>query len=431
MAIHSFCDGFKRRDFIKVGVAGGIGLNLASYLRMAHAGEVAQAKGKAAIFVNLAGGPSHMDMFDLKPDAPAEYRGEFNPIKTNVPGVEICEHFPKLAQCADKFTVLRGVSHSIAAHALGTDYMNTGNRPLASLSFPGYGAVVTKELATPKNLPSFVAIPNTPQRAGYLGVQYAPLQTNASPTPGKAFSVRGISLPGGLTLSEVERRQKLLGDLDTVFKGFESNNNLVEGLDEFSRQAHDIITSPKAREAFDISREPSSIAKQFGESQFGLSCLLATRLVESGVRFVTVNIGGWDTHANNFQSLKSTKLPMLDEGLAALFNSLSEKGLLDTTSVFVTGEFGRTPKINPNAGRDHWPRAMFCLLAGGGMKMGQVIGASDANGMGPAHDAISPDMVAASFYQSLGIDFRKEYRTGTGRPVMIVREGKLIPELFS
>lgn len=431
MAANWFCDGVRRRDFLKVGVLGGVGLTLPSYLRLLQASEVKPNRAKSAIFVYLGGGPSHLDMFDLKPEAPEEFRGEFKPIKTNVPGVEICEHLPKLAQCADKYAVLRGVSHTIAAHDLGTQYLNTGNRPLPSLQFPGFGAVVSKELQSPSDLPGFVAIPNTPQRAGYLGVQYAPLATNASPTPGRPFSVRGISLARGLTVTEVEKRQKLLRDLDTAFRGFESNDELVRGLDEFGQQAHDIIGSPRAREAFDISKEDKSTADKFGSHAFGQSCLLACRLVEAGVRFITVTLGGWDTHNNNFPQLKGGKLATLDDGLSALFNTLAERGLMESTSVMVTGEFGRTPKINQRAGRDHWPRAMFVLMAGGGVRGGQVIGASDDKGMGPAAEPITPDQVAASFYQTLGIDYTKEYHTPTGRPVMIVREGSLIPQLFS
>jgi hypothetical protein len=430
MSSHQFCDGLRRRDFLKAGAIGGLGLSLASYLRMAKAGEIAPAKSRSAIYIYLGGGPSHIDTFDLKPDAPTEYRGEFKPIKTNVAGMEISEHMPKLAKCADKFAILRGVSHSIAAHNLGTDYMNTGNRPLPSLDYPSYGAVVSKELPPAAGLPSFVAIPNTAQRTGYLGVQYAALETNAAPQPGRPFSVRGITLGRGLTVSEVEKRQRLLADLDTAFKGYEKSSNLLEGLDEFSRQAHDIITSPKARAAFDVSQEKPATVERFGSHALGQSCLLACRLVEAGVRFATVTFNGWDTHGDNFRALKNKQLPQLDEGLAALFATLAERGLLESTSVFVTGEFGRTPKVNPRAGRDHWPRAMFVLLAGGGMKTGQVIGASDDKAMGPSGEGITPDQVAASFYHSLGINHTKENRTPTGRPVMLVRNGSLVKGLF-
>jgi hypothetical protein len=442
MPSNRYCDGITRRDFLSVGALGWAGLSLAGYLRLAAAGEIRQAKANAAIFINLGGGPSHMDTFDLKPDAPAEYRGEFRPVATKAPGVQICEHLPRLAGCADKFAVLRGVSHSIAEHALGTKYLTTGNRPLPSLEYPGYGAVVGRELGGQPDLPPFVAIPNTPQKAGYLGVRYAPLQTNAAPTLGKPFSVRGITLGAGLTLASLERRGRLLHEVDTAFRGFEASD-LVEGLDKFKEQAYRIISSPRARRAFDVSQEPLAVAERFGNNAFGQSCLLAGRLVEAGVRFVTVTLGGWDTHAQNFDRLKGGVagakgarpaiglLPQLDSGLAALLERLDARGLLASTTVVVTGEFGRTPKVNKNAGRDHWARAMFVLLAGGGIKGGQVVGASDAKGEGPVGEGFKPDDVAATFYHTLGIDHKKEYHTNTGRPVMIVREGKLIPQLLA
>lgn len=433
MALHFTCDGMQRRDFLKAGALGLGAFSLGSFLRMASAGQVAAAaKAKAAIFINLPGGPTHMDTFDLKPNANSEYRGEFNPIQTKVPGIEICEHLPLLASNMDKFVILRGVSHTLAAHRLGSDYVNSGNRPLPSLDFPGYGSVVTKEMSGPADLPPFVSIPNSNQRPGYLGVQYAPLHTNATPRQGESFSVRGIALGNGLTIQDVEKRQGLLGKLDTAFSGFEQNSQLLEGLDKFSQQAYSMITSPRARKAFDISEESPAYAEKFGDSGFGQSCLLATRLVESGVRFVTVSTGGWDTHTDNWGKLKSSLLPPLDAGLAGLFSGLQEKGLLDSTVVFVTGEFGRTPKINTSrGGRDHYPRCMFMLMAGGGIQGGRVIGESTENATEPLNDAIRPDDAAASFYHALGIDHTKEYHTPSGRPVMIVREGNVIDGLFA
>ncbi len=433
MANSLTCDGVRRRDFLKVGAIG-TGLTLSGYLKMASAGEIKGAKATNAIFINLTGGPSHMDTFDLKPNAAAEYRGTFNPIKTNVDGVEISEHLPKLAQCADKFAILRGVSHTLGAHELGTEYVNTGSRPIPSLEYPGYGSVVTKERPGDKDIPPFVAIPNSNQRPGFLGVQYAPLNTTAVPRVGQPFNVRGIALGNGVTVEEVERRQNLLADLDKTFAAVESNSQLLTGLDRFGEQAHAIITSKRARDAFNISKESPEFAKPFGEDPFGLSCLLATRLVESGVRFVATTLGGWDTHQDNWTRLKTNLLPKLDTGLSALFTGLEQKGLLDTTVVFVTGEFGRTPKINSRSaegGRDHYPRCMFMLMAGGGVRGGQVIGESDDNAMAPRHEAITPDDVAASFYHSLGIDHTQEYQTNTGRPITIVRDGKVIEKLFA
>jgi len=432
-----FCDGLKRRDFLRVGVLGGglmsgLGLNLADYERLAKGGEIAQKpKAKSAIYIRLGGGPTHMDTFDLKPDAPTETRGEFKPIKTNVPGVEISEQLPLLAKCADKYLILRGVSHSLAAHELGTKYMNSGNRPLPSLEFPGFGAICAKELVSPQDLPPFVAVPNTPQAGGYLGIQYGPFNTNTAPKVGQPFRVRGVTLKDNVSPQQVGRRQQLLEQVDTAFRGYESQIDLLAGLEDFSDRAYSMITSPRAREAFDVSKEPTDVIERFGSHDFGQSCLLAMRLVSSGVRFATVSNNRWDMHQDIFARLKDRSLPELDQGLSALFTTLAERGLLETTSVFVSGEFGRTPKINARGGRDHWPRAMFVLLAGGGFGGGRVLGASDDKGAVPADKAITPDDIAASFYHSLGIDHHKEYQTHTGRPVMVVREGKVMPELFA
>lgn len=433
MALHKTCDGMQRRDFLKVGALGTAGLTMSQYLRMAEAGQTREGAAKAAIFINLPGGPTHLDTFDMKPDAPKEYRGLFNPIRTNASGVEFCEHMPKLARCADKFAILRGVSHTLGAHALGQAYVNTGTKPLPSLEFPGYGSVVAKEFAAPKELPPYVAIPSTRSKAGYLGVKYAPLNTGSSPRAGQPFSVRGITLRNGLTINDVEKRQNLLKDLDGTFRGFEKNNQLLDGLDKFGQQAYEMITSKRARLAFDISKESPAFAKPYGTDSFGVSCLLATRLVGSGVPFVTLSLGGWDTHRDNFKKLETSLLPRLDTGLSALLNGLDDRGLLESTAVFVTGEFGRTPKINNRSdpgGRDHYPRCMFMLQAGGSVKGGQVVGRSDDKATLPANEGFTPDDAAASFFHNLGIDHTKEYHTSTGRPIMIVREGTVIKPLF-
>jgi hypothetical protein len=432
MSTHITCDGVARRDFLRIGALTGLGLSLSDYLALGSQASVGSAKGRAAIFVRLGGGPSHMDTFDLKPDAPETHRGEFKPIKTNADGVMISEHLPKLAKCADKFAILRGVSHTLAAHELGTRYMNTGNRPLPSLNYPHYGAVVSKELRGTEYLPSFVAVPNLGENAtGFLGVEYGPFETGGAPTPGKALEVRGLALKNGVTLEDVDRRQNLVQRYDNAFGQFGSEDKLLAGMDQFGQKAYAMMRSTKAREAFDVSKEPDSITSLFGKDTFSQSCLLATRLIESGVRFTSVSLGGWDTHSDNFNALKNRNLPTLDAGLSGLFNALAAKGLLETTAVFVTGEFGRTPKVNQRGGRDHYPRAMFCLLAGGGIQGGQVVGESDAKGEGPKDRAITPDDVAATFYRALGIDTRKEYHTPTGRPIMIVRNGTPLKELVS
>jgi hypothetical protein len=432
MAGHTTCDGWRRRDFLQAGVIGTGALSLSNYLGWASAGAVRETKAQRAIFINLAGGPSHLDTFDLKPESPDEYRGEFSPIDTTVSGLRISEHLPKIAQVAQHFALLRGITHTLAAHELGSQYVNTGNRPIPSLEFPGYGAVVTKELGGPAELPPFVSIPNSAQKPGYLGVKYAPLNTGSTPKPGQPYSVRGISLQNGVKVEEVERRKNLLADLDTAFQSIESQTPLLDGLDRFADQAYSLITSPRARQAFDVSQESPSFAEPFGTTPFGQSCLLASRLVEAGVRFVTVSFGGWDTHKDNWNTLKNKQLPALDAGLSGLLAGLHQKGLLESTLVFVTGEFGRTPKINrERVGRDHYARAMFMLLAGGGVKGGHVFGATDDKGLGPVGDGHSPDDVAATFYTALGIDPKQEYHTSTGRPVMIVRDGEPISELLA
>jgi|TARA_B110000495_G_C23004933_1_gene593546 hypothetical protein len=435
MGFHRQCDGVTRRDAIKVGVLGSAtGLTMGNFLRMADAGQInPKADSKAAIFIELPGGPSHMDTFDLKPNAPSEFRGKFNPIKTNASGVEICEHLPKLAQCADKFAILRGVSHSLGAHPLGQQFVFTGNRPNPSLDYPGYGSVVAKEIKSDDDLPAYVSIPKVKQGPGHLGVKYASLQTNATPKFGLPFSVRGITLGNGVTMDEMQRRSSLLKDLDRTFDTIKDRDDLLSGLDKFSQKAFSMITSNRARDAFDLSKEAPNYTKLFGEDDFSQSCMLASRLVESGVKFVTVSLGGWDTHSDNFTKLQNNLLPKLDAGLSGLFNGLAAKGLLDSTTVFVSGEFGRTPKINSrtaDGGRDHYPRCMFMLMGGGPINGGQVIGESDATAAGPKHEGINPEDAAASFFRTLGINHRKEYDTSIGRPISIVRDGNVIPGLI-
>ena len=432
MATHKYCDGVNRRDFLKVGALAGAGLTLPGYMAMAKDGQLDGAKAKSAIFVRLSGGPSHMDTFDLKPNAPETHRGEFKEIKTNVPGMRFCEHLPGLAKVADKFSILRGVSHTLAAHKLGSLYLQTGNRPLPSLQYPAYGAVVSKELQNDPAIPPFVAIPKGGSNpTGFLGVENGPFELGTTPKAGQPVNVRGLT---GINVDDVNRRQDMLKKYDNAFGDFAEADGLLSGMDEFSQRAYEMMRSPKTRNAFDLSRESMAISTQFGEDDFSQSCLLASRLVESGVRFVTVTLGGWDTHRDNFNTLKNKNLPKLDAGLAGLYTALEAKGLLESTTVFVTGEFGRTPLVktrNGTPGRDHYPRAMFCLLAGGGIQGGQVVGESDTKGEGPKDRLISPDDVAATFYHTLGIDHTKEFHTPSGRPVMIVRNGKPIQELLS
>lgn len=431
-----YCDGIRRRDFLKAGTLGYLGLNLPTYLQHAEAA-AAQGKSadKSAILIYLSGGQTHMDTWDLKPDAPDGIRGEFKPIHTNEAGIDISEHLPKMAQNADKYAILRSVTHNLAAHAPGQMFLRTGNRPLPSLQYPGYGSVVTKEYAAAPGVPPYVSLPITStnggaETAGYLGVAHNPFTVNGDPSS-DTFNVRALALPQGLTLQRIESRRGLLQGLDTAFRQVEVKSQDLAGMDKFYQQAYEILSSPKAREAFEISREDVATRDKYGRNSFGQACLLARRLIEAGVRFVSIEYGGWDTHRNNFITLKDDKLPKLDQGLSSLLGELSDRSLLGKTAVMMTGEFGRTPKINGNAGRDHWSRAMSIVLAGGGIKGGQVIGQTNPNGEEPAGDPLKPEDVAASFYHALDIDPHKEYHTPTNRPVHIVRDGTIIRQLFA
>lgn len=419
-----------RRRVLQAGFLGGVGLSLADYLRLAHSAS-SRPLADAAVFIHLQGGPSHLDTLDMKPAAPAEERGPFKRIQTSLPGLVACEHLPRLAKAIDRFTLLRGISHSAGAHPQANQYLFTGNRVSPAVEHPALGAVVSKELAAPPDVPSFVAVPGSEMRPGYLGVAYAPFSTSVTPQAGEPFEVRGLVLGEGLSIDRVRNREALLADLDQTFRQGDAHSDLLEGMDQFARKAQQMILSPRSREAFDISREPPSITSLFGDDELSQSALLAVRLVEYGVRFVTVTHGGWDTHLDNFQRLEKPLLPQLDRALPALVESLALKGLLERTLVVVTGEFGRTPAINKNAGRDHWPRTMWTLLAGGGTPPGQLIGLTDDKGHGPDDGTdIKPDDLAASIYHALGINAKHEYYTATGRPVTLVPEGRLIPGLF-
>lgn len=418
-----------RRQMLKVGVLGA-SFSLENYLRF-KAAAAEQDTGRSAILVFLGGGPSHQDTFDLKPKAPAEYRGQFSPIRTSAGGVDICEHMPKLARRAEKYAVIRGITHNLAAHGLGTRYLMTGNRPTPVVSYPMYGSVVSREFPAAEDLPSFVSIDRPVEGPGYLGPEYGPLSTGEKPRYGQPFRVRGITLGDGLTVDKYQSRRDLLKDIDKAFEGFESLDDSVRGLDRFSEQAYRIISSRRGRDAFDLARESDREVDRFGRHEFGQSMMLTTRLIESGVRFVTVLLEGWDTHADNFNTLGRELLPQFDQSMSSLLDRLDSKGLLDSTSILVTGEFGRTPKVNGRAGRDHWARAMCALMAGGDVRGGQVIGETDDKAQGPLGDGYTPDDLAASFFRNIGIDPKNEYQANVGRPITLIRDGKPIPKLLS
>ncbi len=421
---------FTRRNLLQVGAVSTLGLTFSSVARSAEE-RLKQATADAVIFINLAGGPSHLDTLDMKPTAPTETRGEFQPIQSAIPGVVVCEYLPKLAKRLDRFALMRGISHSAGAHPQGQSWLSTGNRPTPALLYPSYGSVVSRALPGQVDLPSYVAIPKTEWNAGYMGDAYAPFKTNAVPTVGKPFQVRGVSLPDGLTLDKLNRREQLLAKVDRTFRQSDANSPLLAALDQFSTQAHSMITSDRAQQAFDVAREPDSIRKRFSNDELNQGLLLACRLVEYGVRFITVTNPGWDTHLKNFVGHRRLLGP-LDNALPATLETLQDKGLLERTLVVAMGEFGRTPKINENAGRDHYPRVNWCLMAGGGVSAGNLVGATNKAGDAP-DDAteIALDDVGASIYQALGIDPLAEYHTRTGRPVMLVPKGRVISQLFA
>jgi len=432
---YASCDGVSRRSFLSAGVLGLTGLTMADVFRAraAKAAEGVKAKDTSVILIWKGGGPSHLDMWDLKPQAPAEFRGEFSPIRTNVPGIEIGEHLPLSAQQMDKYSILRSVTHPDAGHESASHYLLTGYRPTNDIpanEVPSYGSITAKERGPRRaGLPAYVAVPQAPKStaAAYLGVAYNPFSVGSDPSA-ETFSVKNLKLPNGISMNRLENRRSLLSTIDTLRRESDQTG-LMDGLDAFTRKAFEMVTSPAAQKAFAIGEEDARLRDQYGRTNLGQSMLLARRLVESGVTFVTVNAGGWDTHANNFESLKKSKLPDFDKAWSALVQDLYNRGMYENTLVLVWGEFGRTPRINTNAGRDHWPGAMSVVLAGGGMKMGQAIGETDAKAEYPKDRPISPEDVLATMYNYLGIDQNIDYENEAQRPVKILNSGTPIREL--
>jgi hypothetical protein len=429
------CDGISRRSFLKAGVLGLTGLTLGDVLRLradqAAAGKA--VKDTSIILIWKGGGPSHIDTWDLKPAAPAEYRGEFKPIPTNVAGIQVSEHLPLSAQQMDRFSILRSVTHPDAGHESASHYLLTGYRPtndIPSNEVPSYGSIVAKERGPRRpGLPAYLAVPTPPRStaAAYLGVGYNPFSVGSDPNAA-SFSVRNLTLPNGISMSRLENRRRLLQSIDTMRRATDQTG-LMDGLDAFTRRAFEMVTSPAALKAFDIQQEDAKTRDLYGRTSLGQSMLLARRLIEAGVTFVTVNAGGWDTHANNFEALKKQKLPQFDPAWAALMQDLHGRGMLANTLVLVWGEFGRTPRINTGAGRDHWPGAMSVVLAGGGLTAGQAIGVSDTKAEYPKDRPLTPEDVLSTMYHVLGIDQTIEYKNEAQRPIKILNGGTPIKEL--
>jgi hypothetical protein len=435
------CEGFHRRDFLALGAAGLFGLTLADLLRLearaaARGADAdvtkARKRARAVILLWLGGGPASIDMWDLKPAAPETIRGQFKPIPTSVPGVQICEHLPRVASVLDRMTVVRSLYHTIPSHGPATVFMTTGNKPTPALNYPSLGSLTARLLPGEQGVPPYVSFGNTAATAGYLGTAYNPfLIEGAAGIKGGAMRVRGIQLPAGVTLAQLANRDRLLEGFDATFRELDRSADLVEGMDAFHRQALEILRSDRTKKAFDLAQESPALRERYGPTPFAQGALAARRLVEAGVRFVTLSLGGWDTHGQNFQALSKRLLPVLDQTLSALVEDLHGRGMLDETVVYCAGEFGRTPKINKNAGRDHWARSMAVVLAGGGFKAGYVHGSTDAQGMSPAAEAVTPDDVSATLFHCLGIDPHRELTTPTGRPVQLFREGRVVEKLLA
>ncbi len=418
-----FCDGITRRGFLKIG-AFGAGMTLAEMLRLqaaAATGKTAKtASKKAAIMIYLPGGPSHMDMYDLKPDAPKEFRGEFNPIDTNVPGVQICEHFPLQAKMWDKLAVIRSIV-SVDEHSdslVMTGYPDRENR---TANHPSFGAVVSKlrgDLTA--DVPPFVSLRNMTRgtEPGYLGLAHRPFTPNG---PG----LRNLKLSNEITEERVEDRKKLLESFDTLRRDIDATGTMA-GIDAYTTRAFDMILSGNVHKALDLKKEDAKTQERYkGVEQF----LTARRLIEAGVGCVTLSIGGWDTHGQNFNTLKR-QLPQVDRGIANLIQDLHDRGLDKDVVTVMWGEFGRTPKINGNAGRDHWAPVMSALVAGGGLKMGQAVGASSSRGERPKDRPCSVQQVLSTFYHVLGIDPAMTFNNDAGRPMHILDDRTPVTELL-
>jgi uncharacterized protein (DUF1501 family) len=432
-----------RRQFLTFGALGATGLTL-SRLLAAEAGTASArrpARARSCILLHQFGGPSHLDSFDPKPDAPAEIRGLFATVATSVPGIRFSEHLPRLAQQFAQFALVRSVSHRAASHNSAAYYSLTGHQPLIDIvtanasatDVPAYGSVLAYLQGQPagERVPPFVSLPTmiadgpfrTPgEFAGFLGKVYDPLLINSDPSAA-TFSVNELTLPDGVTVARATDRDAMLRQLEGLSRLAESG--AVRGLSAHRARALRLLTSRGTQQALDIHREPDRTRERYGRTTYGQSCLLARRLVEAGVRFVTVyyspGISGWDTHIDNFTTLRQSRLPNTDRAVSALLHDLHERGLLDETLVVWCGEFGRSPRINAAAGRDHWPQCYTVLLAGGGLRGGVVYGSSDASGAFPRDNPVRPDDISATLFAALGLDPQTEIRDQLGRPFPISR----------
>jgi hypothetical protein len=427
--------GVARRDFLHLGMLSGLGMSLTDLLRWQALAKAPEKRATSCILIWLDGGPSHMDMFDPKPDAPKEVRGPFGTIPTAVPGVRICEHLPLTAKAMGDIALVRSLTHELGNHNTGRHYLLTGHRPTPVVTYPSLGSVLAEETGFQHALPPYIIVPQAVEfsQAGYLPGAYAPFSVGGDPSKPN-FRVRDLDAPKGVTISIEARRRDMLQSLDKFSAEVEASP-ATQARDAFYGQAYRLLGSAAARAAFDLNKEPPALRNRYGRKRIGQGCLLARRLVEAGTRFVTVVDQGWDTHQDIARNLPdarfrgSGKLPAMDRAYATLLSDLRERGLLESTLVVLMGEFGRTPKINNRAGRDHWPRAGFVCFSGGGVKGGQVIGATDANGEAPIRQPVRPEDVAFSMLKLLGVDPRREFKASGNRPMRILDKGTMIEGL--
>jgi len=429
--------GLGRREFLHVGSLTGLGLSLGGFLKMqaarADAKSFAHFEGtaKSVIHIWLPGGWAQQETFDPKPLSPLEYRGDFKAIDTTLSGVQFSEMLAKTAGIADKITVVRSMTHGEAAHERGTHNMFTGYRPSPAITYPSFGSVVSHELGPRANLPPYVAIPTIPApdaQAGYLGSGFGPFAIGSGPAS-DGFTVRDLSLPGGVDAARFATRQRLRDAVGRHFQKLEDKAALT-AMDSFYERAYALVNSADARAAFDIKAESDQLRDEYGRNQAGQRMLLARRLVEAGVRFVTLSYGGWDMHQRIRDGITNT-LPAFDQAFTALVNDLDRRGLLDSTLVMVSSEFGRTPRINKDAGRDHWPKVFSVVLAGGGIKRGSIYGASDAIAAEPQDNPLTVEDLATTVYHCLGIVADKELMSPGNRPIEIVDGGAVRKDLLA
>ncbi len=419
-----------RREFLFVGLVGSVGLTLGNLFKLQAQALPANARAQSVINIFLPGGIAAQESFDPRLLAPLEYRGPLGTVKTRLEGVHFSESLRHTAGIADKICIVRSMTHGEADHNRGTHNMFTGWRPSPAVQYPSIGSIVSHELGSRNDLPPYVCIPTQPNEfagTGYLGSAYGPFSLGADPANG-GFKVRDLNLPSGVDEMRFAERREMRSVVDAHFSALEKSDALA-GMDSFYQRAYAMMSSEKARSAFDLQKEPAKLRDEYGRNAAGQRMLLARRLVEAGVRFVSLTYGGWDHH-DNIRNGVSSQLPAFDQAFAFLVRDLAQHGLLDSTLVLVTTEFGRTPKINGTGGRDHYPKVFSIVMAGGGIKQGCVHGSTDATGTEPDNDPLTVPDYAATVYHLLGIDYEKTLLAGA-RPVKIVKDGEIAKALLA